>query len=203
MSHFLVMVIGSDVEGQLAPYDENLSVVPYEVLIEKEEIDRLRSYAEKEGRNYKTTMELMKAESKDWFGRECYLNNVGLWAYKSQYNHHSKWDWYEIGGRWAGQIKVKDGVEYDKPNFSYGWSEEDKKKVLAERRADTAKIKDIANLDELHAYAVVRDGEWIEKGRMGWWGISTNENDNWDEVFKTILADIDQDEVITFVDCHI
>ena len=30
MSHFTVLVIGDDVEGQLAPYDEEIQVDPYE-----------------------------------------------------------------------------------------------------------------------------------------------------------------------------
>lgn len=31
----------------------------------------------------------------------------------STYNPNSKWDWYSIGGRWAGLLKTKDGEEVD------------------------------------------------------------------------------------------
>lgn len=27
------------------------------------------------------------------------------------YNPDGKWDWYQVGGRWAGAIKLKDGIE--------------------------------------------------------------------------------------------
>lgn len=53
------------------------------------------------------------------------------------------------GGRWAGKIKVKEGVGFTKPEFSWGWSEDARAKILAERRTDSARIRDIDNLDEL------------------------------------------------------
>lgn len=31
----------------------------------------------------------------------------------STYNPNSKWDWYEIGGRWGGSLKLKDGGSTD------------------------------------------------------------------------------------------
>jgi hypothetical protein len=58
-------------------------------------------------------------------------------------NPNSHWDWYQIGGRWAWQIFLKEWIEYDLPNFSWGWSNEDKLRVVNERRADSALIKEI------------------------------------------------------------
>lgn len=83
---------------------------------------------------------------------------------------------------------VKDGVEYEKPSFSWGWSEEDKKKVLEERRTDSALLKDIANIEELSCYTLLMDGEWNS-------GINNNE-------LKKVLNSLSPDTRITFVDCH-
>lgn len=58
-------------------------------------------------------------------------------------NPNSHWDWYEIGGRWAWQIFVKEWVDRELPNFSWGWSNEEKVKVANERRTDSALIKEI------------------------------------------------------------
>lgn len=61
MSHFIVVVIGENWEGQLAPYSEQLEVDPY----------------------------------KDDEGEE------------TTYNPKSRWDWYEMGGRWRGFFPMK------------------------------------------------------------------------------------------------
>lgn len=35
---------------------------------------------------------------------------------------------------------------------------------------------------------ITPDGEWHEKGHMGWFGISSNEDDNWPERYKMLIA---------------
>ncbi|WP_231115051.1 hypothetical protein [Neomoorella thermoacetica] len=54
-------------------------------------------------------------------------------------------------------------------------------------------------------FAVITpDGTWHEKGNMGWWGIVTNEKDNWEEnYFKNFIEPADPETIITIVDCHI
>ena len=54
---------------------------------------------------------------------------------------------------------------------------------------------------------VTSDGEWYEKGQMGWWGISTEtheESNTWDLNFEEFLkAHSEPDDWVTIVDCHI
>lgn len=52
-------------------------------------------------------------------------------------------------------------------------------------------------------YAMVVDGEWYQQGSMGWFGISTNENAEWATEFRALLDKVDDDEWLTVVDCHI
>jgi hypothetical protein len=54
-------------------------------------------------------------------------------------------------------------------------------------------------------YAVVKDGKWIAKGTMGWFGCSHDEcdMDKWNEDFHRMLADLPPDTMLTIVDCHI
>lgn len=62
----------------------------------------------------------------------------------------------------------------------------------------------IAAAPALTAFAVVNsDGQWYEQGRMGWWGIVTNEDDSWDKRFNELLASLQPTQWITFLDCHI
>ena len=58
---------------------------------------------------------------------------------------------------------------------------------------------------QLPTYAVIKDGEWYEKGSMGWWGIATNEMDQheWNQKFMEMFNDIPDNEMISIVDCHI
>lgn len=55
----------------------------------------------------------------------------------------------------------------------------------------------------ISTYAVVKDGEWYEKGRMGWWGISSGDDPNWSSKFDELIKDLPEDTVLTIVDCHI
>jgi len=57
----------------------------------------------------------------------------------------------------------------------------------------------------ISTYAVVYNGEWYEKGEMGWWGISTNEKepDKWNVEFNKLLDSVPDDTLLTLVDCHI
>ena len=90
-------------------------------------------------------------------------------------------------------------------NFSWGWSEEEKQKVIDENRADVAVKKDIANLDKIIPFAIVKDGHWYEKGQMGWWAVVLNEKDDhiWEEEVKKLLEGLSEDTIISIYDCHI
>ena len=54
-------------------------------------------------------------------------------------------------------------------------------------------------------FAVLKDGKWYEKGKMGWWGITTNEKpeDQWNTEFQKLIEDLPDDTLLTIVDCHI
>jgi hypothetical protein len=55
----------------------------------------------------------------------------------------------------------------------------------------------------ISAYAVIKDGKWLQKGDMGWWGVSRNEDSTWEEKFEELFYSLKDDQWITFVDCHI
>jgi hypothetical protein len=54
-------------------------------------------------------------------------------------------------------------------------------------------------------YAFVKDYKWYEKGEMGWWGMASNEMEQyeWNEQFQKMLDELPDDTVLTLVDCHI
>lgn len=97
------------------------------------------------------------------------------------YNPDSKWDWYEIGGRWNDFLDLGGNI-IGIPTIIEAFKKQDK-----------------------GVYAIVTpDGAWHEKGEMGWWGISRNENKDWDKDMFDILKDYNSDEYIgIIIDCHI
>jgi hypothetical protein len=233
MSHFTVMIIGEKPEKQLKPFDENLQVPRYVEntklqLIEKGKAE-IERYKNEMYSKYLANPEEYKKNSNEghfkyistefplklnWSDEEIYKDQIKYEEEEnigengevySESNPNSKWDWYALGGRWAGLLKVNDGVICKEPSFSWGWSESDKKEVLDGKHTDQALKKDIANLDEVVTFALIKDGKWYERGEMGWWAIVSNEKDDetWAIEFKKLIKDLPDDTLISIYDCHI
>lgn len=52
-------------------------------------------------------------------------------------------------------------------------------------------------------FAVLKDGNWYERGEMGWWACVSNENKDWDKEFTRLVDGLPEDTLLTIVDCHI
>ena len=52
---------------------------------------------------------------------------------------------------------------------------------------------------------VDQENEWNSKGAMGWFGISTDEKemDNWIKEVSKFIEELNDDDYVIFVDCHI
>lgn len=150
MSHFTVLVIGDNVEDQLAPYDENKEADPrvesedylkaltdaLEWLFREptqEQIDRGMGFTETEVElrvrldSRRTPEELTPEETLDvltWYDSSWQLDPDGKYRSYTTYNPLSKWDWYQIGGRWSGFFYVKPGSSEDdyRPSHQH-WTE--------------------------------------------------------------------------------
>lgn len=235
MSHFTVMVIGQEPEKQLDPFYEGLETPRYVEYTKQQLIDKERSKilefkdsiyqkflsdpsaykANCTNENHINYLENKFPLKLEWSDEQLYASAVEYYEQEeigpdgevySERNPKSKWDWHQLGGRWAGRFLVKDGVEFNAPNFSWWWDEADKLEVLAERRTDSAKKCDIANLSEISTFAILMNGEWHENGEMGWFGISHGEkmtDEEWKSKQQELLASLPDDELISIYDCHI
>ena len=127
MSHFSVLVIGDDVDGQLAPYHEFecTGVVDKFVVTVDETAEHIAEF-EKDGgvRFDQTAAEWMDhnygrkvvelGEDPDLNGEHkygwCRVDEAGnLIESCNRTNPNAQWDWYVIGGRWDGMLLLKDG----------------------------------------------------------------------------------------------
>jgi hypothetical protein len=298
MSHFSVLVVGNDIEKALAPYDENLEMPRRrtgEVTMEDKirfvgyytDMDDEEVIKNKMEENPKFFEELYLEHGDSWNGREWEKASDGTtWHEYSTYNPDSKWDWYQVGGRWAGKLLIKDEFvgnhEVSSPSLLF--EDRTKLEIMADsKRADSALVKEVdwdlmskkvkdhreatynkfveaienpVKRETIHpyfdygvrsvevspeefeknkdnptyfenkdgnvsfryqtreeyvgtgkfsTYALLMDGQWYQKGEMGWFGMSKNEMDEeeWDETFQDKIKSLDPETRITVVDCHI
>ena len=210
MSHFCTMVIGDDVENQLSPFEEK-EVDRYVKYTKEELIENQR----KEINEYKNNFYDEYLKDPVTYENKCLGNHSHLKYLKeefpkkllftdeelykeaikyeemenigdngelySTYNPNSKWDWYQVGGRWGKKLETKKG------------------------NCDSAIKKDILNISDIHTFAILKDGKWYEKGKMGWWGFVSDkkEENEWEEQFRKLIDNLPNETLITIVDCHI
>lgn len=273
MSHFTVLVISTsgdnDVDYQLEPFDESLEVPTDGEEVSEFDIQSFVDYYVKKNPSLSelSPKEIYAIHGNEWNGREWEFDEDGNALSFSTYNPDSKWDWYQIGGRWAGSLKLKDSVadEYEiNPGFSWGWKEEDKLATISQKRVDQARVcdvdwegmrdaekfenacrfweiyvdgeepktekdKDLVKwafykpeyfletykdkvtyarcVTNFSTYAVLKDGEWISPGDMGWFGISSESQEDklkWElDFYDIFIKDLPEQSLITVVDCHI
>jgi len=108
MSHFTVLVIGEDLEGQLAPYDEQIEVTPYKQYADSDQIAHYESlYREKhDGQDPEDDQVLVTWLREEFNYHEFQRDQTGIYE-MSTYNPKSKWDWYSVGGRWTGYFVTR------------------------------------------------------------------------------------------------
>ena len=303
MSHFTVMILGDDYEAQLAPYHEfectgHVDQYVQDVDITDEFIQEMDSASENadEGESpldyalgyYGYENRVVSDESE--VDRED-THKYGFVVVKDgnvvkvvrRTNPNAKWDWYTVGGRWSGFLKLKSGAkgELGTPGVFGNRAEpgtadqvrkgdvdwEGMRQEAADRAADqwdrvrkavpmlweswdTIRTRYPDNIDAARdayhgqegrkllwqckdddgirwsedgvlvareifvknardgaivPFAVLKDGNWMERGQMGWFGCVSNEGDRdeWNVRVSQMIDELPDDTLITMVDCHI
>lgn len=57
--------------------------------------------------------------------------------------------------------------------------------------------------EAFRTFAVVKDGQWFQKGEMGWWGCVSNEKEEWSDEFDKLIDGLAPETRVTVIDCHI
>lgn len=213
MNHYTILVVGEDVEGQLAPYSEEIEAEPYvrntfQELIDNNRNDIARTrdglyaeylaepvaYLEKQKRNPDHCFYFVSGEfaSKlEWSDEELYSDAI-KWLEPheldsegnqlSTNNPNSKWDWYQVGGRWDGFLPTKDG-----------------------RWVNETTVGELDLKSFQCTFALVKEGQWHEKGEMGWFSMVSQEKetDEWSTQLHQLLTNLPPATLITVIDAHI
>jgi hypothetical protein len=274
MSHFTVLVAakdGKELEQRLAPFQENnMCTCPEEYLEWIDSTDEVL-------KDYERRLELSEKYDSFNFTEDTSLEEFNeKWGDYTEYepgkfgyreNPQRKWDWWTVGGRWAGAIfgdamatpnliatgrrSGKDSVfvgavdfdvlrkrqaeramdewdnwlEYASPYLDgrapSSLSDEDVREIaksinenLSEEKLDAFLWFEPKGLnreqyvqaayDKALTFAFVdTEGNWFERGNMGWWATVSNEDVNYDARFWAFIEALPDDQRLWVVDCHI
>lgn len=128
MSHYTVTVVvpgeseqeaEDAVEAAMDPFSEYFEVEPYEQEIEASEVERALDWADR-GRHQageavvdRADVSTVTAAIADWVGHDVERRADGSYFYTSTYNPDGHWDYWTLGGRWAGGFQLKHGGRAD------------------------------------------------------------------------------------------
>lgn len=219
----------------------------------------------------------------DWAGYKDKDEETGEYGYWE--NPNRKWDWNQLGGRWAGFLKLKEGAKGELGRSGVfgneakeGWVDQARKKdidfegMMKEAAEEAAEEYDefaeatrgilppkpwnefreeynsidearkvyndlpfikalkkftyfgdpvtkfklyednprLAYIEEKSKsafvpFAIVFNGKWYERGKMGWWAMVHDEKDKdeWLNQVYTLLTERSDDTLLSVFDCHI
>ena len=231
MSHFSVAVLhraDQTVEELLAPYDEEQEKAIELEYTREEAIKAARE--EYRGNEDKTDEECIKFFAE----MTCYITDADGNVY-AKYNPNARWDWYVIGGRFAGRLRVngdrtdsakvgeidfspdpevyKDSLRFWEVVVEYKPAKPEEEhfsiyneKYYRETYGDRETFARVNSLFKTHA-VITPDGEWHERGEVGYFGESSEtpeEGIEWDKKYVERFIDgADKELILTVVDCHI
>lgn len=206
MSHFTILVPARDeqeLEAKLLPYHEYecTGIEAYLQFVPTDMEDLHRCYVEHgKGGDFEQF-------AQDWGGYT--KNEQGVYGRTT--NPQAKWDWWVVGGRWTGLLKLLPGATGGNGTPS----------LLSQPnqdpfRCDTALVGDvnteamkIENTDEngflkaLTFAFIDLEGKWNERGRMGWFAVVTDKNPDYDLGFWEFWNRLPDSQRVYVIDAHI
>lgn len=216
MSHFVGICFGEYWESDLERYAEDLKVDPY-ILYTKEEA--IKEVQDTHNLRYDTAQKRIKDYKGDDEYKQILLDILAKgptltpedawevvkeWGYKideddnvlSTYNPDAKWDWYTIGGGWSNYLYLKEcNEEGERLTADYAYFDE-------------VDWDYMIKMNRIPFCFVDWDGDWHEKGEMGWFAMTKNEKDedSWVDEFEAYietLKNINFQGEVTVIDFHI
>lgn len=185
--HSLVLVIGESIDEQLNPFADYTKVDPYRVFIEKEELTLMAEHFNLLSDDLPALIEKMPewndAEGEIYQGRLCYCSSE---------NPNGKFDWYKVGGRFSGYLRLK------KPRLPSLLGRFFGKRTTD--RVNKALKQDVVieAIFENPPVALLVNGNWIELG----WGDDALSVEQWKQQFAEHFDLIPANQQLTVVDIH-
>jgi hypothetical protein len=185
--HSLCIVVGDDVRGALAPFSDHLKVDRYRVYLEPSAAAAL---AEHQG-VAADDLEALAPRVREWMGADGGVDGGRLFVWSTE-NPQARYDWYRVGGRFRGYLRLASPA-------SRSWRE----KMLGRPdagAADRARKRDVdvsAVLADPPAVLVL-DGAWHECPL----GADEGDARRWGDELASLLDAVPDDATLTVVDLH-
>lgn len=158
------------------------------VKVKDSEFESFAKYCEGEGYDFVKPGESLDLAGKHKYGYTMLDEKSEVVKVINRTNPNAKWDYWTEGGR-----------------FSYCWKKKGSEDTFVSGLKKEIDFEGmIAKGENYKPYAFVKDGKWYGKGDMGWWGCSSNENEEaFNAAFDKALEETEPETRITIVDCHI
>lgn len=179
--HTVGLVLGENPEQQLEKFADYFEVDAFKKYMDEDEIQDM---ADEYGIDARNVVEL-REKVKKWLDYEGFVEN-GRLGYFCNENPNAKFDWYTIGGRWKGYLKL--GI----------------KKVNKNDVADQARFNEI-NIDELTRDVpgfVLKNGQWHEDHLSLSELLEGKVSSEWRSAYEKILKEMPGDTLVTVIDIH-
>ena len=167
MSHYTVLVAVDpsdpkrcDLETALAPFDENTEVEPYRDYATGEPAGHWSWEKTPDSPADPTWAQVTEAHNAKYADDPLYVDDDGRAYTMSTYSPDSRWDWWQVGGRWTGWFQVRpeyighDDMINGKPGLmTRANTDTDRCDGGPKRVLDFARTRDWAQVDEAERYA--------------------------------------------------
>lgn len=185
--HYLCLVVGADPDKELEPYFGELPVPRYKVFLEADDVKLMASeYSLPE-----TDRAGLAGYMSKWTGEEGGLEEGRLFHWSTD-NPDGKYDWYEVGGRFSGYLRLKSPLRPTGWRRLFG--------ARAKEQVNQALKKDV-NVDAILSdppAALLNSGEWHEQP----FDSSAEASEEWRRRFSQLFSAIPDDAPLTAMDLH-
>ena len=185
--HTFTLVAGEQVDEQMAPFSVHREVEPYEAFVSDEDI---KAMAEHFGLPA-TDLNTLAGKMQEWEDREGFVRGDRL-AYMSTENPHAKHDSYEIGGQWAGRLRLRQARPIRR---LFGLVPGQTNEATSAKKSEIGQAALLAHPPA----ALLFGGEWFEStGDIG-----AEAPADWRAEFARRFAEIPEGTTLTIVDVHL
>ena len=185
--HSLCLVVGGRPDDALAPFAEYLKVERYKAYLEPSEVTSMAGHFGLSAQD----LPALAAKLREWHGAEGGIEGDRLFVWSTE-NPRSKYDWYQVGGRFAGFLHLREPLPASWWQRLLGKGPIDRASRALKHQVDAGAV-----LADPPA-ALLVDGVWHEcplttdEGRLS----------AWKSEFAALFEDVPSDSVLTVVDIH-
>jgi len=181
------MIIGPDPELQLEPFSAHLEVPRYKDFLDQIDIDQMAQHFSLPP----TDLQGLAARIPQWDKAEGGIEGGRLFRWNT-WNPKSKYDWYELGGRFSGYLHLKEPRQPSTWRRLFG--ARPKQRVEQARKAEIIEAPLLADPPA----ALLIAGEWYECPMTD----DQAQLERWNQEFAARFSEVAPEALLTVMDLH-